>query len=366
MAEDCKFEPIWAIGLMSGTSLDGVDAALIRTDGVHVVARGPALTLPYTKEERALLFECLAQKSASWEATAMLTARHVEAVQTLLMQVERGPGSVGVIGFHGQTVLHAPERGVTLQMGDPQELADMLHIPVVFDFRKADVQAGGHGAPLVPLYHQALAEPLPKPLAVVNIGGVANVTWIGADGALLAFDTGPGNALLDDWVHKHTGHAYDESGRIAASGTPDAEVLERLLAHSYFAQTPPKSLDRNTFKAFVEDAINLLTLENGAATLLAFTVESIAAAAKHFAEAPRQWLITGGGRHNAALLRALSQRLPNVATVESAGWDGDSMEAEAFAFLAVRSLRGLPLSLPTTTGVREAMQGGVLFKPSAH
>jgi anhydro-N-acetylmuramic acid kinase len=363
MAKESKFEPVWAIGLMSGTSLDGVDAALIRTDGVHVLERGASLTVPYTKEERALLFECLAHKQATPEAMWMLTARHVEAVQMLLAQGEHGPGAIGVVGFHGQTVLHAPERGVTLQMGDAQELADMAGIPVVFDFRKADVQAGGHGAPLVPLYHQALAEKLEKPLAVVNIGGVANVTWIGLDGVLLAFDTGPGNALLDDWVHKHTGHAYDESGKIAASGVADATVLERLLEHSYFAQVPPKSLDRNTFKAFVEDAITLLALENGAATLLAFTVESIARAAAHFVETPKQWLVTGGGRHNAALMRALAQRLPNVSPVESVGWNGDSMEAEAFAFLAVRSLRGLPLSVPTTTGVREAMTGGVRFIP---
>jgi anhydro-N-acetylmuramic acid kinase len=266
--------------------------------------------------------------------------------------------------MHGQTILHRPERRFTRQLGRGARLAAALGIQVVSRFRHADVAAGGQGAPLAPLYHKALALGLPAgstgALGVLNLGGVANVTWIDGDG-IAAFDTGPASAMIDDWVRRHTGAPYDEGGRIAASGTIDRERLARLLTNPYFDRPPPKSLDRNDFPL---DAVEGLSLEDGAATLAAFTIESVAAARLHLATTPRRWLVTGGGRHNGTLMAGLRAALGvPVDPVEAAGWDGDSLEAQAFGFLAVRSLRGLPLSVPTTTGVPEPMTGGVLDRP---
>jgi anhydro-N-acetylmuramic acid kinase len=347
------------IGLMSGTSLDGVDAALIETDGESLGAFGPALTLPYPPDLRAALRAILdrapglaADDPALLEATRRLTEAHVEAVRRLDVAAD-------LIGFHGQTILHDPARGRTWQIGDAALLRAETGLPVAYDFRKADVAAGGEGAPLVPVFHAALAADLAKPLAILNIGGVANVTYLGADGALLACDTGPGNALLDDWMMRHTGRAFDEGGALASQGRVDAARLAEWMAHPFFARSAPKSLDRLSLQA-VLSGMGGMSAADGAATLAALTAE--AAARTCLPESPRRWLVTGGGRHNAVIMAALAERLGvPVEPVEAAGWSGDFLEAQCFAYLAARTARGLPLSFPGTTGVPRAMPGGAIL-----
>jgi anhydro-N-acetylmuramic acid kinase len=294
-----------------------------------------------------------------------LTEIHAAAVRALLAVDSVAPESVTVVGFHGQTILHEPHRRRTWQIGDGALLARLTGIDVVNDFRSRDVAEGGQGAPLVPLYHAALAAGLPRPLAVLNIGGVANVTWIGEHGdtgELLAFDTGPGNALLDDWALRHTGRPVDSGGSLARAGRVNEPALATLLANPYFDLPAPKSLDRD---AFDPAPLAGLSAADGAATLVAFTAASIARSAELFPRPVQRWLVTGGGRHNPVLMAALGKRLAvPVAPVEDVGWQGDALEAQAFAYLAVRSLRGLPLSVPGTTGVPRPMTGGQLHRSS--
>ena len=358
------------IGLMSGTSLDGVDAAWLETDGESVTAFGPTLTLPYDAPLRRALRVILEiapdlapDDVGLLRAVALLTDCHVRAVKALERPAD-------LIGFHGQTILHRPDQQRTWQVGDATLLARETGIPVAYDFRSADVASGGEGAPLVPVYHAALARDLPRPIAVLNIGGVANVTWIGDHGAafreiaeqeshaLIAFDTGPGNGLLDDWVSRCTGQAFDRDGTLARAGSVHPTVLAALMAHSYFARPAPKSLDRLDFSSALEaTGLNTLTPADGAATLVAFTAASVSAA--RFPAPPRRWLITGGGRHNPAIMAALRLNLGvPVDPVEAVGWNGDALEAQCFGFLAVRVARGLPLSFPGTTGVPVPMTGG--------
>jgi anhydro-N-acetylmuramic acid kinase len=350
---------IRAVGLMSGTSLDGIDAAFIETDGETRVAVGPALTVPYEPDLRARLRAALGGKGPAAEAEAALTQAHAAAIGALLSNHQLPKPDV--IGFHGHTILHQPRQGRTWQLGDGALLATLTGIDVVNDFRSADVAAGGEGAPFVPLYHRALAAGLEKPLAVLNIGGVANVTWIGKqESDILAFDTGPGNALIDDWALAHTGKPVDEGGALARAGNADKNRLARFLVHPYFARRPPKSLDRDEFASFMPQG---LSPADGAATLAAMTVAAIADAQRHFPAPARRWLVTGGGRHNSFLMELLRQKLEApVAPVETAGWDGDALEAQAFAYLAVRSLKGRPLSLPGTTGVKAPTTGGRLHR----
>ncbi|MBC7800957.1 MAG: anhydro-N-acetylmuramic acid kinase [Gemmatimonadaceae bacterium] len=347
-----------ALGLMSGTSADGVDAALIETDGLSVRAFGPSLTVPYAPALRRALLDLMhdpARAAIDTSLDAAVTDANADAARTLLERA--GSPAVDVVGMHGQTVLHRPDQGFTRQLGDGEVLRRALGIPVVSQFRHADVAAGGQGAPLAPAYHQALARGMAGPVVVLNLGGVANVTVIDG-GTMLAFDTGPASALLDDWVGRHTGAAFDEGGRIARSGTADAAALATLLAHPFFDHPPPKSLDRNSFAM---DAVAGLSLIDGAATLLAFTVASVALARRHMPVEPLRWLVGGGGRHNAALVDGLRDAIPApVEPVEAMGWDGDALEAQAFGFLAVRSLLGLPLSWPETTRAPRPMPGGVL------
>ncbi len=348
-----------AIGLMSGTSLDGIDVAMIETDGQVHVATGPALTLPYDESLRAGIRGVLGGKGDVAAADWSLTMALGDAVARLCR--DHHIDGVDVIGCHGHTILHRPQSGYTWQIGNGKLLAELTHTDVVCDFRSADVAAGGEGAPLAPLYHAALAADLPKPLAVLNIGGVANVTWIGdAPDELLAFDTGPGNALIDDWLLRHTGKPLDADGALARQGNVDEAAVAAFLAHPYFFRTPPKSLDRDDFAAVVP---NNLSAADGAATLTAMTVAAVRSATDHFPAPANRWLVTGGGRHNQALMAGLKRMLgADVAPVEAAGWNGDALEAQAFAYLAVRSLAGLPLSLPATTGVAHPMTGGRLFR----
>ena len=368
--------PVLAIGLMSGTSQDGVDVALIETDGDIITRFGPTAYRSYARPERALIRSATAAAANVTERTARpeivakaeaaVNRAHVEAVETFLAANSIQPRDVAVIGFHGQTVLHRPERRLTIQIGDGHVLAARLGIPVVYDFRAADVAAGGEGAPFAPMYHRALARGLglEPPVAVLNIGGVANVTYIDGDD-LIACDTGPGNALLDDFVRLRTGKPLDTDGRIARAGIVDQEAIARLLAHPFFAKLPPKSLDRNDFRSWAGAAFDHRSVEDGAATLTALTAASVARILPLLPRVPKSWIVSGGGARNPTLMRMLVERLApaRVQTADDAGWSIDALEAQAFAYLAVRSLRGLPISLPTTTGVPRPLCGGVLVEP---
>lgn len=350
---------ISALGLMSGTSLDGIDVAVIESDGEAAVAMGPTLTIPYPADFRERLRGVLGGVGPVAAVEDELTRLHAAAIAEF--RARRPAVRFALIGFHGHTILHAPAERRTWQIGNGALLARLTGCDVVGDFRSADVAAGGEGAPLAPLYHAALAAPLAKPLAVLNLGGVGNVTWIGEEaGDILAFDTGPGNAMLDDWVRRRTGRWADLGGALARSGQAAAAHVARFLAASYFAKKPPKSLDRDDFAAFMPEG---LTAADGAATLTEMTAAAVAAGRAHFPRPAREFLVTGGGRHNPAIMAALARRLGvPVRPVEAVGWDGDALEAQAFAYLAIRSLNGLPLSLPTTTGAPQPMTGGKLFR----
>lgn len=361
------FEPKWAIGLMSGTSLDGIDAALIESDGERITAIGPALTLPYEPTFRAAIYGTLGERGDAETIAKIeteITRRHGEAVMHLMKASGMEAQDIAVIGFHGQTIAHRPQDRYTRQLGDGALLAQTVGVPVVFDLRSADVAAGGQGAPLVPIFHAALAEGLERPLAVLNIGGVANVTMLAADSELLAFDTGPGNALLDDWMHRHTGRPQDPDGAAAASGTVHKDALAKMIAHPWFAAPPPKSLDRDAFMSAFQH-VEGLSVEDGAATLTAFTAAAVARAASMLPVAPRRWLVCGGGRNNPTMMQMLAQALGvPVDAVEEEGWHGDALEAQAFGFLALRHLRGLPITFPGTTGCPQPMTGGRLALPA--
>ena len=366
-----------AIGLMSGTSMDGIDAALIDTDGEAVVRRIAFASTPYDEPFRARLREAMAAALAMAapgpevriDAVAReLTERHAAAVVALLAEAGVEAASVDFIGFHGQTIAHRPDRRWTWQIGDGAVLARLTGITTVSDFRAADVAAGGHGAPLAPAYHRALVTWLgPEPVAVLNLGGVGNITWFAggghrdAAGGWGSFDTGPGNALIDDWVHAGTGASHDAGGALANSGIVHEQIVEAMLDLDWFDLPGPKSLDRADFGL---GAVRGLSLADGAATLTAFTAATVAEALRHIGERPARLLVTGGGRHNPALMAMLAARtgVP-VAPVEAVGWDGDALEAEAFAYLALRVVKGLPTSWPETTGVLVATGGGVVAPP---
>jgi anhydro-N-acetylmuramic acid kinase len=360
-----------ALGLMSGTSMDGIDVALLETDGDYALRHGPSASMPYPAEIRvalrAGLKEALTLQDRGDRPAVLrdleqaLTELNAGAVNRFLEANGIDRKSIDVIGFHGQTVLHDPARAMTVQLGEGALLAARTGINVVFDLRAADVAAGGQGAPLVPVYHRALAAQFQElPVAFLNIGGVANVTWIGEGGRLLAFDTGPGNALIDDWMLQRANVAHDADGGVAARGRVDEEALIALLTNAYFGMPPPKSLDRDAFSAAPMAA---LSTEDGAATLTAFTAASIARAREHMLAEPRTWIVCGGGRKNKALMSMLAGGVTNaVVPAETIGLNGDVIEAEAWAYMAVRSAAGLPITFPETTGVAEPLTGGVLVR----
>jgi anhydro-N-acetylmuramic acid kinase len=367
---------VLAIGLMSGTSQDGVDVALIDTDGEKISDFGATACRPYTKAERTLLRRATAAAANLTDrnarpdivatAEALVNDAHAEAVQSFLDANGLRPGHLAAVGFHGQTLLHRPERGLTVQIGSGRVLAERLGIPIVYDFRAADVASGGQGAPLAPIFHQALVRRLggEQPIAVLNVGGVANVTFIDGD-RLIACDTGPGNALLDDFLRVRTGRPLDTDGRRAAAGSVNEQTIERLLQHPFFALPPPKSLDRNDFRTWVGDTLDGIGTEDGAATLTALTAASVARIVPLLPRAPKTWIVAGGGARNPTLMRMLAERLSpaHIESARAAGWSVDSLEAQAFAYLAVRSLRGLPITFPGTTGAPHPLTGGVLVKP---
>jgi len=367
-----------AVGLMSGTSYDGVDVALVDTDGEEIEL-GPTGYRPYSEQERDLVRRAIAaaanltdrtlRPKVLAEAEERVTDMHAEAVEAFLAANGMAPGAVAVVGFHGQTVLHRPDRGLTIQLGNGAALATRLGIPVVYDFRAADVASGGQGAPVVPVFHRAMVRTLerPYPICVLNLGGVANLTFIDDKGDLIAFDTGPGNALIDDFVQQRTGQPRDDDGRTAAAGQVDAAAVTRILTHPFFTRPPPKSLDRNAFRHWVaeEGGLSAKSTEDGAATLTAVTAASVAHGITLLPRPPASWIAAGGGTRNPTLMRMLAERLApaKVETAGDIGWSADALEAQAFAYLAVPSLKGLPLTFPTTTGVPRPMTGGVPARP---
>ena len=375
-----------AIGLMSGTSLDGIDAALIETDGEAFVRPIAFRGEPYSDAARAQLAEATRmaltfdKPRASPPVVAageLITRAHVFAVHKLLADAGVAAAAVDVIGFHGQTIAHRPDRRWTWQIGDGAAVARATGIATVSDFRSADVAAGGQGAPLLPVYHAALAAGLEGPVAVLNLGGVGNITFIpgGTDmhdsremsperaqmmdrDGLVAFDTGPANGLIDSWVEAETGARYDAGGALAASGQVDETVLTAMLDHPFFDAPPPKSLDRNDFT--IQPARGL-SAADGAATLTAFTAATVAEALRHLPARPVRLLVAGGGRHNPTMLAMIAERTGLVVEpTDVLGWNGDALEAEGFAYMAVRTLKGLAISFPGTTGVPVAMGGGVV------
>jgi anhydro-N-acetylmuramic acid kinase len=369
---------VTAIGLMSGTSYDGVDVALLNTDGESVGRLGPTGYRGYSDAERAVLRRAIAaacnlgrreaRPEPLAEAETLLTAVHAEAVESYLVANGLSASDVAVVGFHGQTVLHQPERHLTVQLGNGAALARRLGIPVVYDFRAADIAAGGEGAPLVSVYHRAMVRMLdrPQPVGVLNIGGVTNLTYIDGE-TLIAFDVGPGNALIDDFIRLRSGAPHDAEGAKAAAGTVDAESVARVMAHPYFARRPPKSLDRNAFRHWVaeEGGLAKKSVEDGAATLTAITAAAIATARSLLPRPPASFIAAGGSTRNPTLMRMLAEHLApaKIETAKAVGWSADALEAQAFAYLAVRSLRELPLTFPGTTGVAAPTSGGVLARP---
>lgn len=362
-----KGGPIWALGCMSGTSLDGVDAAMLRTDGADIMEFGPHAFRPYAPAEAATIRAAFGR----WPGEAGVAAA-AEVVETAHVELLSRFTGAGLIGFHGQTLAHDPGGRGTHQAGDGALLAEALGCPVVWDFRSSDVALGGQGAPLVPFFHFACARFIGAtgPLAMLNLGGVGNITWIDptrpapeSPGALLAFDTGPANAPINDLMLARHGLALDEAGQLAAAGRVDETILARFLDHSYFYRIPPKSLDRNAFHASLAAADNLADAD-AAATLTACAAAAVASGAGHFPRPVSRLLVTGGGRHNATLMAELAARMRcPVDPVEAVGLNGDMLEAQAFAYLAVRVARGLPTSAPSTTGVPAAVGGGRISRP---
>jgi len=369
-------QPIWAVGLMTGTVLDGnIDVALLKTDGETIQGFGDYSLTPYGRDIRLQLEKALAE-ALKWNfsgpdpaifaaAEAALTRAQSAAVRALVLSAGLKLGEIGIVGFHGQTVLHrAPQPGRigdTRQLGDGRLMHQLLGVPVAYDFRSADVRAGGQGAPLAALYHRALLKMIGASngsTAVLNLGGVGNLTWWDGGERLVAFDTGPANAPLNDFVKAHNLGDMDRDGALALTGTVDEARLEKLLEHPYLTAPYPKSLDRYDFTAGMAEG---LSPADGAATLAAFTASAVGKALDLLPARPERLIVCGGGRHNPAIMQMLKTRAGVLAEpAEAVGWRGDAIEAECFAFLAVRVRRGLPISFPTTTGAPEPMTGGVL------
>lgn len=352
-----------AIGLMSGTAMDGIDAALIETDGYGAITRLGFETQPHEDGLRQKLRQCLNRTTISEDENAVaraFTAAQIPVIQRLLKKTGFTAEDIDVIGFHGQTIHHDPDKGLTIQLGDGEWLARETGIDVVYDLRQADMCAGGQGAPLLPVYHRALAMQagLDFPVAVVNIGGVSNMTWMDAD-RMIAFDTGPGNAMIDDWVLRHTDTPYDMQGTMAAAGQIDTDKVNEFMAHPYFDKAYPKSLDRNDFADFCLP--ETMACADGSATLTQITVQAIAKGITLCPQKPSAIYVTGGGRHNDTMMQWLSGATGlAVYSVDTLDWNGDSIEAEGFAYMAVRTLLNAPVSFPTTTGCEKPTVGGVL------
>ncbi len=363
---------ILAIGLVSGTSRDGIDVALIETDGEDHIRPLAFQEHPYTPAVRELIANAcaLATKMAKRElypdpliveAESIVTSLHLEAARKILAYTGMERSEIEVIGLHGHTVAHRPTEGWSWQIGSGSVIADEIRIDVVSDFRSADIDSGGQGAPLIPVYHRALAAEMVKPVAILNLGGVANITGLYSDGGMSAFDCGMANALIDDWMLRHTGQPFDRDGATAARGTVNEEIVADMIRHAFFKAFPPKSLDRDDFTI---EPVEGLSLEDGAATLTAFSAEGVVRGLVQIDQKPDQLIVSGGGRKNQTLLRMISERsgTPTV-SIDKLGWNGDAVEAQGFAYLAVRRIKMLPSTFPETTGTREPIMCGVVNRP---
>lgn len=365
MSSKTKAAPIWVAGCMSGTSLDGVDVAMLRTDGETIFEFGDSHFRPYSRPEQDILRSQLGLWKASEQACELIETAHAEALSQLQ--------GFEHIGFHGQTFAHDPRGLGTYQAGDGAVLAEITGVPVVWDFRCNDVQMGGQGAPLAPFFHHACARYIgaTEPVVFLNLGGVGNLTWVDPNvadpadlGALRAFDTGPANAPINDVMQARLGKAYDENGDLAAQGNVDAALLDAFANHAYFSKMPPKSLDRNDFHEVLSQTATLSDAD-AVATLTAMAAVCVARGMEHCPSPPSAVLVSGGGRKNAVMMSMIAAALDcPVKPIEAVELDGDMLEAQAFAYLAMRVVRGLPTSGPTTTGVRAAVGGGHVSKPS--
>lgn len=351
-----------AIGLMSGTSLDGVDAVLVKTDGENQTGYLEGVYEPYTKDFKELLLKVTKEDvpiNVLLRIEKMLTEIHADAVNKLLEKCNLSPEDITVCGFHGQTIRHLPDEGITCQLGDASLLAELTDIPVVADFRRRDMAAGGQGAPLIPLYHRSLFEKQAKPMAVLNIGGVANITYFGSDGEVIAGDTGPGMGLINLLAQNFTEYDYDKDGMLAEHGTPDKEFVEGILEGiSYFSKPLPKSADRHDFDSITTDYLIPI---DAAATLCYLTIKAVIDSLQTLPEMPKKLWVTGGGSQHPTIMRYFKEYMNiDVALVDDLGLRHDYMEAECFAWLAVRRLKGLPFTLKSTTGADRDTVGGVL------
>jgi anhydro-N-acetylmuramic acid kinase len=365
-----KNKSLTVIGMMTGTSFDGIDAAIIRTNGEKIDELGLTKAINYSEEFRKKIRLLLGKKvdlELFLDVNNKLAVRHAELVNQLLKKANLKNNEIDLIGFHGQTIYHNSGAGHTLQIGNAALLSELTGISVVSDFRTKDIATGGQGAPLVPLFHKAICESLGKPIAILNIGGVSNITYLGSNNEIIAFDTGPGGALLDDWMYHNVGKSFDDEGNFAKQGLPYKELLKHFMENKYFEKKPPKSMDRNAFKNVVEKLHNL-NAKDAAATLTYFIAESIYSASKFLPQPPTKWLVCGGGRKNKFLLSILKKEyglnilLMDTVLLDGHVADGDFMEAQAFGFLATRSYYHLPITLSTTTGSTRAVSGGAFYR----
>ncbi len=361
-----------SIGTMSGTSADGVDASIIISNGEKIYHFGDIYSHNYTAEQSTLIKSAygIDKRTASKPELELLekvantiTTEHIIAIKKLLEKSGLTANQIDIISFHGQTIIHKPEEAYTLQIGNPQKIANELKINVVADLRQNDIKNGGQGAPLIPIHHKTLCYNLEKPTAIINIGGVANITYIENDN-LIGFDTGTGNAMINDWVKKHYNIEYDKDGEIARSGTINKDILSQLLSHPYFKQPAPKSLDRNDFINHITPLIKNLSPQDGTATLTEFTTKSIALSIKQCPNTPKQILIVGGGAYNKYMVERIN-KLTNINTVikHNDGFNPTRVEADGFALLAIRHIHNLPITFNTTTGVKKrGSMGGKIYR----
>lgn len=367
-----QIHPITTIGLASDTSIFGVDAAILETDGADIFKKGTAISRPYSEELKEEIRSILGEKGQLnpvrlKQVEDKVTRHHIETVQSLLERADKSPLQIDVIGFSGHTVLHRPSSKISIQIGDAKKLRDTFNIPVATRFYQTDMAAGGQGSPIFPTFFDAMTREMKKPLAVVSVSGVTSITFLGEFGEMKAFDVGPGNVLIDLWMRERMGAEMDFDGLWAAKGTIDKRLLAKMMKFPAIVKAPPKGLDRDEFYPILQD-VEGSTIADGAATLTALTVFSVLEAAKkHLPYEPDTWIITGGGAKNPSIVKLFRQNLQGktVLTATEAGWDITTLEAQGFAFLAARTLFGLPITFPQTTGVELPLTGGVVL-PKKH
>ena len=364
-----SIKTVSALGIISSTSYEGVGLARIVTDGVDVKDFGPAYITPFDEELLEKIREIDGHRADESPEIANKIRETEIAFTRFCADLVKGytedhPEPIDIIGFAGHTICHKPMEHYTHQIGDGKMMAEMIGIKTVSNFRNADILNGGQGAPFTPIYYEALTAKSGRPLVVIDIGGTSHVSWFGENGEMIAFVSGPGNAVINDWVMKHGNMNIDYNGRLAILGKVNEQILANLMQHKYLAKMPPKACDRTTFKEKTEH-LEGLSLEDGAATATAFVAESIVCSMKAFLpNQPKEVYVCGGGAKNPTLIRFLRQRLPGatVKTTAEKGWNVDAIDAQAAAFWAVRRLNHLPLSFPFTTGVPVACICGELFE----